>query len=271
MENIFEKIVELQKTGKSFVLATVINSDLSTPRDIGARMAVLPTGQIFGTIGGGDIERTVIKDAIKMMADGTEKIKKNSYDLTSHQKTKKDIPLGMMCGGKTEVMMELYCQDYELVVCGGGHICENLAKIADMLEIRYVVIDNRPEFANEKRFPRAAKIICGDFEKTIKELNITSKTAIVIVTYGHKYDYVCLRASITTPAYYIGMIGSATKVGELFKMLKKDKLELSDKVYSPIGLDIGCFNTPAEISISIIAEMLKVKNNASGKSLRISC
>ena len=268
MENIFEKIVELQKSGKSFVLATVINSDLSTPRGTGAKMVVLPGGEIFGTVGGGGIEKMVMKDAVKMLSEGGEKIKKITYDLTAEKRAEKNIALGMLCGGQAEVMLELYCQDYALVICGGGHIGEKLAGMADLLEIPYAVIDTRPEFANEKRFPKAAKIICGVFEQAIKELNITSKTAIVIVTYGHKYDYECLRASVVTPAYYIGMIGSKNKVGELFKMLKKDNLEVTDKVYSPIGLDIGS-DTPAEIAISVFAEIFKIKSGGSGNSLRI--
>lgn len=268
MENIFEKIVEFQKSGRSFVLATVINSDLSTPRGTGAKMLVLSDGKIFGTIGGGGIEKMAAENAARMLAEGGEKIKKITYDLTAKKRTDKNVALGMLCGGQAEVMLELYSQDYGLVICGGGHIGEKLAGIADLLEMPYAVIDTRPEFANEKRFPKAAKVTCGAFEESIKELNITSKTAIVIVTYGHKYDYECLKAALSTQAYYIVMIGSKNKVGELFKRLKTEKIKLTGNVYSPVGLDIGS-DTPAEIAISVFAEIFKVKNGGSGKSMRI--
>ncbi len=269
MENVFGKIAELQNAGKSFVLATVINSDLSTPRGTGAKMVVLPGGEIFGTVGGGGIEKMVMKDALKMLSENKEKIKKITYDLTAKKRAKKNTALGMLCGGQAEVMLELHCLDYGLVVCGGGHIGEKLAAMAGLLEIPYAIIDTRPEFANEKRFPGAAKIVCGEFEQAIKELNITQKTAIVIVTYGHKYDYECLRASVCTPAYYIGMIGSKSKVGELFKRLKSEKLKLDDRVYSPVGLDIGS-DTPAEIALSIFSEIFMLKTGGNGKSLRVS-
>jgi len=269
MENIFSKIAELQKSGHSFVLATLINSDLSTPRDTGAKMLVLPGGEIHGTIGGGGIEKIVITDALKMLAAKNEKVKKAVYDLTDKKRAEKNVALGMLCGGQAEVMFELFSNDIGLVICGGGHIGEKLAGIADMLEIPYAVIDDRQEFANEKRFPKAAKVVCGSFEQSIKELEITSKTAVIIVTYGHKHDYECLKASLGTPAYYIGMIGSKNKVGELLKRLKTEKIKLTDKVYSPVGLDIGS-DTPAEIAISVFAEILKVKSNGTGKSMRIS-
>jgi len=269
MENIFSKIAELQKDGRSFVLATLINSDQSTPRGAGAKMIVLSDGNIHGTIGGGGIEKIVITDALKMLATKNEKVKKAVYDLTDKKRAEKNVALGMLCGGQAEVMFELFLQDYALVICGGGHIGEKLAAMADMIEIPYAVIDNRPEFANEKRFPKAAKVICGNFEQSIKELSITPKTAIVIVTYGHKHDYECLKASIGTSAYYIGMIGSKNKVLELLNKLKSEKIKLAGNVFSPVGLDIGS-DTPAEIAISIFAEILKIKNNGTGKSMRIS-
>ena len=99
-------------------------------------------------------------------------------------------------------------------------------------------------------------------------MKVTGSTAIVIVTYGHLYDYECIKYAIKTPAYYIGMIGSKTKVGAIFDRLKKEKIKITGNVYSPIGLDVGSA-TPAGIALSIIAVIMKVKNKKTGESLRI--
>jgi xanthine dehydrogenase accessory factor len=155
------------------------------------------------------------------------------------------------------------------VICGGGHIGEKLAGLSDNLGFSYVVVDDREEFANTNRFPGAAKVVCQKFSAALGKLEITGLTAIVIASYGHFHDYECIKAALKTPAYYIGMIGSKNKVREIFRNLEKEKIKVSEKVYSPVGLDIGA-ETPAEIAISIISEILAVKNKTRVRHLRIN-
>ncbi|MFA5778573.1 MAG: XdhC/CoxI family protein [Elusimicrobiota bacterium] len=268
MKNIFSKIAELQKENKPFVLATLVNTSESVPQHLGAKVIILPDGKTFGTIGGGCLEKNAVREAQKLLASGENKVVKITYDLTIKKNSERGITLGMLCGGQAEIMFEALVPSNDLVICGGGHIGEKLAVMCDILGFSYAVIDNRQEFADEKRFPNASKVVCKKFSSALKETEITGSTAIVIITYGHLYDYECIKAAMKTPAYYIGMIGSKTKVGAIFDRLKKERIKITDKVYSPIGLDVGS-ETPAGIALSIIAEILKVKNKTTGKSLRI--
>ncbi len=268
MNDIFSKIAELQKENKPFVLATLVNTSESVPQHIGAKIIILPDGKTFGTIGGGALEKNTVKEAQKLLSSGENKVVKITYDLTLKKNSERGIMLGMLCGGRAEVMFEVVVPSNDMVICGGGHIGEKLAVLCDILGFSYSVIDNRPEFADEKRFPNASKVVCKKFSQALKEMKISGSTAIVIVTFGHLYDEECLKAAIKSPAYYIGMIGSKNKVETIFEHLTKQGLKISDKVYSPIGLDVGS-ETPAGIALSILAEILKVKNKTTGKSLRI--
>ncbi|MBU2567352.1 MAG: XdhC/CoxI family protein [Elusimicrobia bacterium] len=268
MKDIYAEIALLRENNRPFVLTTLVNTSDSVPQSVGAKMVVLPDGKIFGTIGGGCLEKNVIREAKKLMAAGAEKTLKIVYNLSGERHPKENVSLGMLCGGQAEIMFEVFASKLDLVICGAGHIAEKLAAVSDMLNLSYAVIDNRQEFASKDRFPGASAVICGDFPKAIKGLEITGHTSIVIVTYGHVHDYECLEASLTTPAFYIGMIGSRNKAKELFARLKNKKIKITGNVYSPVGLDVGG-NSPAEISISIISEILKIKYGTTGKSLRL--
>jgi xanthine dehydrogenase accessory factor len=268
MENIYTKIVELQKSNQPYVLATLTSVSKSVPQILGAKILVLSNGKIFGTIGGGTLEKTVIIESLKLLKQKESSVIKKSYNLNKNSIDKKNIVLGMLCGGKAEVMYEPFFPNLDIIICGGGHIAQKLSLLCDMLEISYAIIDNRPEFATKERFPNASYVICDKFSLGISKLPVTNKTAIVIVTYGHLHDYECLETAVKTPAYYIGIIGSKNKAKVILEKLRKQIKKLPNNIYSPIGLDIGG-DSPAEIAISIIAEVMKVKNNTSGKSLRI--
>lgn len=160
-----------------------------------------------------------------------------------------------------EIFLEEISGKSKLIICGGGHIALPLSRLGKMLGFEVVVIDNRQEFANIERFPHVDRVICSEFEEALDNENINSSTYIVIVTRGHKDDKRCLKKVIRTSSRYIGMIGSKGKVAFTFNAMKEEgyKEEELNKVYSPIGLKISA-QTPEEISISIFAEIIQVKN-----------
>ncbi|MFQ3675750.1 MAG: XdhC/CoxI family protein, partial [Endomicrobiia bacterium] len=238
METIYKKIAELQSANQPFVLSTLTNVSKSVPQILGAKMVVLSNGKIFGTIGGGTLEKTVIIESLKLLKKQKNIVLKKTYDLTKKSIAKNNVALGMLCGGQAEVMYEAFYPILDLVICGAGHIAQKLSLLSDMLEISYAVIDNRKDFATKERFPNASYVICNKFSSGISELPINNQTAIVIVTYGHLHDYECLESAIKTSAYYIGMIGSESKVKVILEKLKKQVKKLPNNIYSPIGLDI---------------------------------
>lgn len=157
-----------------------------------------------------------------------------------------------------------------LIILGGGHIAVPLCEFAARCDFNVTVVDDRPAFANEERFPSAERVICDSFAHAIEELKITSYDFVVIITRGHRHDADCLRALVNQrePAY-TGMIGSRRRVRDLIQMLKEEGLdeERLDNICTPIGLPIGAVS-PAEISISIMAQLVEYKRiKASGHRL----
>jgi xanthine dehydrogenase accessory factor len=129
-----------------------------------------------------------------------------------------------------------------------------------------VVLDDREMFANRERFPEADEVIVLDFEKCFDQLKIDDSSYIVIVTRGHLYDGFVLDQAVRSNARYIGMIGSKKKIKTLYQSLieKGVEKETLDRVHAPIGIDINS-ETPEEIAVSIVAELIKVRGEQSNK------
>ena len=135
------------------------------------------------------------------------------------------------------------------------------AKIAKMLDFSIVIIDPRPEYNNKERFPDALTCIVDEYESVFQTLTIKPGSYIAIFTTGHLFDEQCLNFSLKTDApSYIGMIGSKKKAEDVKERLIKKGVspEKLQKVNSPVGLEIGA-QSPVEIAVSILAEIIKVK------------
>jgi xanthine dehydrogenase accessory factor len=147
-----------------------------------------------------------------------------------------------------------------LYIFGAGHVSQFLSKAARMVDFRIVVIDDREEFANKERFPDADEIIAEDFHRVFDRLSFSGGEFVAIVTRGHKYDAEVLEEILKRPARYIGMIGSRRKVKIVLDHMRAAGFDEQTigKVHAPIGIDIKA-ETPQEIAISIVAEMIKVR------------
>jgi xanthine dehydrogenase accessory factor len=263
MTDIFMRIAELRKEGKTFALATVILSEDSTPRDVGTRMIIHPDRTVEGTIGGGALEKRVIGDAVELIKKGGSE--RFIYDLG---KDERDIQLGMICGGKSEVLIETFSVKMKIFIFGGGHVGKKLAEVCTILGLPYWVIDNRESYALQELFPDAMGVLHSEFKESFYKLPIDVNSYIIIVTYGHQYDGVCLEEAVKTQARYIGMIGSRSKVRKLLQNLSDTGVDVNDpRIYAPIGLNLGG-NSPEAISISIISEVLKIESGGNGEHMR---
>lgn len=259
MQNdIYAELARLSAAGEEAALATVISAEGSTPREEGAKMLVRPDGSILGTVGGGAIEKTVIKDALEVIRKGRPR--KIEYRLSAKGE------LGMICGGDTEVFIEPITGAPTLFIFGGGHIAVPLAKMAAIVGYKITVIDERPEFADAGRFPDAAEVLISEIGPAYASLAIGKGSYIVIVTHGHMGDEAALEGALKTPAKYIGMIGSKTKNKAVFAHLLEKGFTQSDldRAHAPIGLNIRA-QTPEEIAVSILGEMIAVKRASDEK------
>jgi len=149
-----------------------------------------------------------------------------------------------------------------LYIFGAGHVSQFLSKAAKLVDFNVTVIDDREEFANRERFPEADTIIVEDFNKVFDALDLPTNSYIVIVTRGHSHDALVLEKSVAKPTRYVGMIGSQRKVRMVLEHLKEKgvRKEILESVHAPIGIDINS-ETPQEIAISIVAELIQVRGS----------
>ena len=143
---------------------------------------------------------------------------------------------------------------------GAGHVSAFVSQLARLVGFDITVIDDRPEFASKERFPDADELIVSDFGHAFEKLSISLNSYILIITRGHLHDKTVLQQALSTPAAYIGMIGSIGKRNLIYKDLMDQGItkERLESVFSPVGLEIHA-ETPEEIAISIVAELIKVR------------
>ncbi len=151
-------------------------------------------------------------------------------------------------------------------IFGGGHVGLETALLAERVDFKVVVLDDREEFVNPRRFPGMTPILLDSFEK-LPPLAIDSDSYLVIATRGHLHDFTVLDYALRSRAGYIGMIGSRRKRDLTYARLEEmgHSRESLDAVRSPIGLAIGS-ETPAEIAVSIVAELIRARAAKAGEA-----
>jgi xanthine dehydrogenase accessory factor len=254
--DIFEEIVRLRREGRRAALATIVHVNGSIPSFESSRMLVRDDGSIAGTIGGGCVEADVwaaAKDVIR-----AERPRK----LTFHLNNDPSYDTGLICGGTLEIFVEPVLPAPRLYIFGGGHVSLSLSRVAQQAGFEIAVVDDRESFANRERFPMAAEIYTS-FEDAFEKIQPNSSSYLVIVTRGHKDDMRVLKWAAGTEARYIGMIGSKRKVLAVYRVLEKEGISAESlaRVHAPVGLDIGA-QTPEEIAVSIVAELIGVRRGA---------
>jgi xanthine dehydrogenase accessory factor len=175
---------------------------------------------------------------------------------------------GLVCGGTLDIFIEPVLPISILYLFGAGHISHSLHLAARLAGFDTVIIDDRATYANAERFPGARHIFSDDYDLTMAKLDtpefpINETSYIVIVTRGHKDDMHVLRWAAQTRARYIGMIGSQRKTIAIYRELVNQGTDphLLERIHAPMGIDIGAI-TPEEIAISVVAEMIANRRNA---------
>lgn len=244
---IFKKIMEIIRRGGSGLLATVINSDRWWAGQI-PKMFLNSDGEGIGSLLGiKEIEEILLERMDQLL---NERIAKNVICRDEEQ-------------NRLELFVEPVVSDPILYLFGGGHISLQIVSFASRVGFKVVVIDDRHEFATSERFPEAAEVHCCPFDGVMDKLQVNESSYLVIITRGHTHDKTVLAQTLKTRAKYIGMIGSRRKISIIFDRLLEEGFtrEEIDQVCSPIGIEIGA-ETPEEIALSIVAELIKVRAGA---------
>ena len=255
-QEVFSALSEALQRGEEVALVTITGSTGSTPQRVGAKMLVFADGRTVGTIGGGCYENEAFwkaREAIKNRKPITLKFELND-DFAQES--------GLVCGGRMEVFVEPVEPSPEVFVFGAGHVGYFVAKMAHDVAFKVHVIDDREKFANVERFGPGIDVIVDNIPNWLANHTLPPSAYAVIVTRGHTHDLDTLRALVSSPLRYLGLIGSKAKVKRIFDVLIDEEgmsAEALKGIHAPIGLDIGAI-TPQEIAVSILAELIAVKH-----------
>ncbi len=248
---------------RPFAVVTVAATTGSVPRAPGSKMFVYADGRSSGTIGGGKFESLVIAEAQAAMEHKKPLLK--TYPLREGETDS----FGAICGGEVTVFIEPQVTGEAVYLVGAGHCARAIAKLAAECGLFVTIIDDRGELLVDLP-PTVAGISDWTPRDFIASHSWRSDEALVMVSRNHEIDCEALAAALEQDgAGYIGMIGSRRKVLSVFDRLRARGIseEKLARVYAPLGLDIGA-DSPAEIAVSCVAEILAVLRGRSGKHLR---
>lgn len=236
------------KEGHKVALLTVTATQGSSPATVGQMMAVLEDGTTKGTVGGGSSEYQLTQRAIQAIGAGEKSF---PFALNHAQ-------AGMTCGGSMEGFGTVQGGHNQLILFGAGHVAQSLAPLAQTVGFSVTVVEDRAELA--EHFSEVNYVVTQP-ESYESAVHLTGEDYVVVCTRGHASDGQAVRFCLNHSTKYLGMIGSKKKVAHLFGQLREEGVseEVLGQIYSPIGLDIAS-SVPAEIAVSILAEILMVKN-----------
>jgi xanthine dehydrogenase accessory factor len=237
-------------------LVTIVRTQGSTPQRAGAKMLVYADGRTVGTIGGGCYENEAALKAREAIGTGRQALL--HYELNDDFAQEN----GLICGGRMDVHVDPLEPAPTLYIVGAGHVGLHLARAAGDAGFRLVVVDDREKFANAERFPDA-EIVVEPIPEWLARAELPSTAYVAILTRGHQHDLDAVRALAGRELRYLGLIGSRAKIARIAEALRGEGLPEAclARLHAPIGLDIGAVS-PAEIAISIAAEMIAVRRGA---------
>jgi xanthine dehydrogenase accessory factor len=251
------QIESLQHQGISFCVATIVDARGSIPQITGARAIFTGKGLVHGTVGGGTLEATCQKKALELL-DGGKAVS------THFQRYNLQKDLGMTCGGELALFFEVHRQEltWNIVIFGAGHVAQSVCRFLVELDCHVVCVDTRAEWL--ERLPRNDKLEACHVSNYCDGVDrIVPGADVILMTMGHGSDMPILKAieKRKMAIAHLGVIGSDAKSGIVRKQLAQDGLprEFIDGIVCPLGDKVGN-NTPAEIAVGIVSQLLRLRN-----------
>ena len=256
---IYQEVAALTSGGQSGVICTIVFSQGSTPRHIGSKMLVFGDGKFVGTVGGGEVESRVIREALEALKDGKPRLLR--YNMVDPARGDPGV-----CGGQLEVFVEPIQPEPTIVVIGGGHVGKAVTHLARWLGFRVALSDDRPEYCTPEYDPDAQEFYPFPMKELPQHLPINSQTYLILTTRGAPVDIAGLPELLKTDPAYLGVIGSKRRWMVTRKALIEAGIpgEALDRIHSPLGIEINA-ETPEEIAVSILAQIIQQRNGGSKK------
>jgi xanthine dehydrogenase accessory factor len=235
---IFNVLRQMIAAEQPVALATIVAGER-----LGAKLLVQPEADALGTLGDGQLDAAVASDALVLLDN--ERSETRDYHTAA---------------GTTSVLIEVYPPPHHLIIVGAVHTAIPLTTCAKQLGFRVTVIDPRAAFATPERFPDADELVIEWPDEALPKLRMDRSTYVAVLTHDPKLDDPAVRVALSYPVRYVGALGSPKTQAARKQTLREMGVSEADigKIYGPIGLPIGG-KTPAEIAVSIVAEMIAVK------------
>ncbi len=262
MKPIFESLAEAEQRNHPVALCTIIRARGSVPRHVGSKLLVYADGHIEGTVGGGEMESRVIREALDTLKTGEPRTVQ--YTLVNPAEGDPGV-----CGGEMEIFIEPIKPAPTLLIIGGGHVGQALVHLGKWLGFRVALSDDRAEFCNPEAVPGADQYLPIPMMQLPQAFNFHSETYIVLSTRGMPLDVDGLPHLLDVPRAYLGVIGSKRRWATAVKRLT-DKGIPTEKlagVHAPMGLELNA-ETPEEIALSILAEIIMLRRGGTGQPMQ---
>lgn len=261
--DIYRKLIEASKAGKSYALATIVDTKGCTPRSEGTKMLVFEDGRAEGTVGGGTAESLCIKDCLDAMKSGCAALKNYSPETIRAQGQEAG------CIKNITVFIEPVKAQPMLYLAGGGNIAQAVLPLAKHIGFYVTVFETRDTSGFSDVLNLADEIVRLDSYSELKEHDISTFASFLVCTHSHGTDEEAIGAVLDKNLAYVGMLGAMHKFEPIFAKLRASGFssEQIDQIYAPAGLDIGG-ETTDEIAISIISEIMAVRYGKTCMHLR---
>jgi xanthine dehydrogenase accessory factor len=276
--------------GQRVAVATVIGTWGSSPRPPGSQLAVSERGEMAGSVSGGCVEAAVVHEALEALRVGAPRVLE--YGVTAERAWE----VGLSCGGRIRVHVAparpeelagtlaalaarecvettlevgegepfrlVLAPPVRLVVVGAVHLAQPLVRLAQVVGYEVVLVDPRPTFATEERFP-GVRIERGWPDEALARIGLDARTAVITLAHDRKLDDPALEAALRAPAFYVGALGSRRTQAALRARLREAGVPPADldRIHGPVGLDLGAV-APAEVAVEILADIVGVLNGA---------
>lgn len=256
-QDLFRHTENLAANRDDFVLITWIRSEGHAPQDVGAKAIITRAGLHWGSVGGGKVEARAIRYGLELLSE----TKETSGPILLRWDLQKDI--GMSCGGSVHLLFETFLAcPWSIVVFGAGHVGQALVRSLALIDCHVTCVDTRQEWLDKLPSSHQQLKIIATEDMAVFASDLPPKTYCVLVTKGHDTDVPILRRLVQNPHFpYIGVIGSKVKARKLRAELQREGFspESVQRIHCPMGIPLST-HRPSEIAISIMAQLILVKN-----------
>ena len=220
-------------------------------------MVVTPDGVALGTIGGGGMERLIIKQALEVLVEGKPRTLHFAMGIPPREGM---IAIDSKCGGEVKLFMDIVKPEPRLVIMGSGWISQATARYAKDCGFEVIVVDDAPT-AKQDYFP-GMTVVNGKYPESLNDVEIRPSDFVAVLHGETAFEIAALRYAVKAKPAYIGLLGSGNKAKKHREQLKSEGFDekILEAMYAPIGLEINA-ETPEEIGVSIVAEMIKRKRS----------